>query len=68
MVTEGGNDSGIDGIYIGDAIGYEFPVLLFQGKYKFDLEKESNFLANSVLRVINAVASIFDPSKELLNF
>lgn len=66
LLTEGGNDVGVDAIYIGEVNDYEFPVIIFQGKYVFDLEKDSNFPANSILRVINAVSSIFDPSKPVL--
>lgn len=37
-LTEGGNDFGIDAIHIGDIEDGEFPVTLFQGKYKQKLE------------------------------
>ncbi|MDX2245707.1 MAG: hypothetical protein SF052_02955 [Bacteroidia bacterium] len=36
LVTEGGNDAGVDSIYIGDLNDYEFPVTIFQSKYVFD--------------------------------
>lgn len=65
IITEGGNDSGIDAIFIGDAIDFEFQVTVFQAKYKQDLENDFNFPANSVLRVVNAVTSIFDISKDV---
>ncbi|MFY7786812.1 MAG: hypothetical protein ACOVQA_02955, partial [Thermoflexibacteraceae bacterium] len=66
LLTEGGNDAGIDAIYIGDFNDYDFPVTLFQSKYVFDLEKESNFPANSVQKVVGAIGAIFDPSKQVL--
>jgi hypothetical protein len=66
LVTEGSNDAGIDAIYIGDFNDFEFPVTLFQGKYNFDLEKDSNFQANSVLRVVNSITALFDPAKPVL--
>lgn len=66
LISEGGNDSGIDAIYIGDTLNFDFQVTIFQAKYKTNLESEANFPANSVLRVVNAVASIFDPSKDVL--
>lgn len=66
LITEGGNDCGIDAIYIGDVSETEFTVILFQSKYKFDLENDSNFPANSIIRVIDAVKGIFDPSRDLL--
>jgi len=65
LLADGGDDAGIDAIYIGDTNDLELPVTIFQGKYVFDLEKESNFPANSVLRVINSIWSIFDPAKEV---
>lgn len=65
LITDGGNDAGVDAIYIGDTNGQELPVTIFQGKYVFDLEKDSNYPANSIIRVINSVGSIFDPTKDL---
>lgn len=65
MITDGGDDAGIDAIYIGDTNDLELPVTIFQGKYVFNLEKDSNYPANSVLRVINSIGSIFDPSKKV---
>lgn len=66
LLTEGGNDAGIDAIFIGDFNDYEFPVTLFQSKYVFDLEKDSNFPANSVQKVVGSIAALFDPSKPVL--
>ncbi len=66
LITEGGNDCGIDAMYIGDVSETEFTVFLFQSKYKFNLESDSNFPATSILRVIEGVKGIFDPSKDLL--
>jgi hypothetical protein len=65
LITDGGDDAGIDAIHIGDSNDLELPVTIFQGKYVFDLEKDSNYPANSVLRVINSINSIFDPSKQV---
>ena len=64
-ITEGGNDAGVDAIYIGDVAGYDFPVTLFQGKYAFDLSKDVNFPANAIQRVAGSISAIFDPSKLL---
>lgn len=66
LITEGGNDAGVDAIFIGDLNDFEFPVTIFQGKYVFDLDKDSNFPANSIQRVVGAIASIFDPYKPVL--
>ncbi|MDR1342425.1 MAG: AIPR family protein [Prevotellaceae bacterium] len=65
LITEGGNDAGVDAIYIGGVNGYDFSVTVFQGKYTFDLEKENNFPANAIQRVIGSIGAIFDPSKPI---
>ena len=65
LLTEGGQDAGIDAIFIGDFNDYEFPVTIFQGKYVFDLDKDSNFPANSVQRVASSIKAIFDPYMEV---
>jgi hypothetical protein len=63
LVTEGGNDAGVDAIYIGDTSDNDFPVVIFQGKYSFKLDTDSNFPANAVQRVIGSIGAIFDPNK-----
>ena len=65
LITEGGNDAGVDAIYVGDVNGYDFSVILFQGKYTFDLNKDTNFPANSIQRVIGSINAIFDPGKPI---
>ncbi|MFB5762244.1 AIPR family protein [Paenibacillus medicaginis] len=68
LLTEGGNDAGVDAVYIGDPDGdsVSFPVVIFQAKYKFGLENDANFPANSILRVVNAIKSIFNPNKDII--
>ncbi|MFD1885112.1 AIPR family protein [Paenibacillus wenxiniae] len=68
LLTDGGNDAGIDAIYIGDTDNdnVSFPVVIFQAKYTFDLTKDSNFPSNSVMRVTNAIKAIFNPEKDLI--
>ena len=65
LITEGSNDAGVDAIFIGDVNDYDFSVTIFQGKYGFNLNKESNFPANSIQRVIGSIGAIFDPSKPI---
>jgi hypothetical protein len=65
LITEGGNDAGVDAIYVGDIDDNDFSVIIFQGKYAFDLAKDNNFPANSVQRVISSIGAIFDPSKPI---
>lgn len=63
--TDGGNDAGVDGIYVQDVEDDEFCVTIFQGKYKKTLEGNSNFPENAVEKAINTVATLFDPSKNV---
>ena len=64
-ITDGGGDAGIDGLYIGDTNDYEFPVVLFQSKYHFNLEKEYNFPDNAVQKLINTVGVLFNPNRDV---
>ncbi len=43
-ITDGGDDAGIDGLFIGDTNDCEFAVVVFQSKYHFNLEKTILFL------------------------
>jgi len=65
ILTDGGGDAGIDSIYVGDTIDLELPVTIFQGKYKKNLEADSNFPANEVQKVINTIWTIFDRDKDI---
>lgn len=65
LITEGSNDAGIDAIYIGDPIDFDFPVYIFQGKYKFKPDSDFNFPANDVNRVVQTVSAMFDPHKSV---
>lgn len=65
MITEGGEDAGIDGLHVSEIQDDEFTVSIFQGKYKQSLEGDANFPENSVIRVINTVGALFDPDKPL---
>ena len=65
IITEGSNDAGVDAIFIGEIIDYNFSVTIFQGKYGFDLNRDNNFPANSIQRVIGSIAAIFDPCKPI---
>lgn len=66
LLTEGGNDAGVDGLHIGEMDDGEFTVSLFQGKYKInDLNGTSNFPENGVQKAVNTIATLFDPSKQI---
>lgn len=63
--TDGGNDAGVDGLYMQDIEDDEFCVTIFQGKYQKKLEGNSNFQENAVEKAVNTVATLFDPSKNV---
>ncbi len=64
-LTEGGGDFGIDALHLTEDIDGEFSVTLFQGKYKADLQGQSEFPESGVNAMINAVRYIFDPNATL---
>lgn len=64
-LTEGSADFGVDAMHLTEEIDGEFGVTLFQGKYKNNLEGTSNFEANGINALINAIWHIFDPAAEL---
>ena len=67
LLTEGGNDAGVDGLHIGEIEDDEFYVTLFQGKYRVkDLEGQSNFPENSVQKVVDTVGVLFDPYRAVV--
>src|SRR5690606_9063094 len=65
LLTDGGGDAGIDAIYVGDTSDLELPVTIFQGKYKQNLEVDSNFPASEVQKVVNTIWTIFDVDKDI---
>ncbi|MBW2709432.1 MAG: abortive phage resistance protein, partial [Deltaproteobacteria bacterium] len=66
LLTEGGNDAGVDGIHISEVDDGEFAVTIFQGKYKVkDLRGVANFPENGVRKSVNTVATLFDPAKKV---
>lgn len=66
LITEGGNDAGVDGLHIGEVEDGEFLVTVFQGKYKINnLDGTANFPENGVQKAVNTVQVLFDPAKEI---
>ncbi|TVR57777.1 MAG: abortive phage resistance protein [Candidatus Competibacteraceae bacterium] len=66
LLTEGGNDAGVDGLHIGEIEDGEFLVTVFQGKYKINnLDGTANFPENGVQKAVNTVQTLFDPAKEI---
>ncbi|WP_018403232.1 AIPR family protein [Marinobacter gelidimuriae] len=64
-LTEGGGDFGVDAIHLTEEVDGEFFVTILQGKYSRKLEGNSNFPANGIEDMINAIRHIFDPRAEL---
>ena len=66
LLTEGGEDSGVDGLHVEEVWGDGFLVTIFQGKYNFDnLDGKDNFPENGVQKTINTLQVLFDPSKKV---
>jgi hypothetical protein len=63
-INDGGNDGGFDASYLLQPIDGSFNVTLFQAKYTRNLEKESNFPENEIIKSINTIKNIFDPSRQ----
>ena len=64
MLTDGGNDAGVDGLYMSDVENGDFFVAIFQGKYKVnDLRGTANFPENGVHTALNAARVLFDPDR-----
>ena len=66
LITEGGNDAGVDGLHIGEVDDGEFLVTIFQGKYKIkDLNGDANFPENGVQKAVDTVQALFDPYRKV---
>lgn len=66
LLTDGGNDAGVDGLHIGDIEEGDFLVTLFQGKYRVkDLSGEANFPENGVRTALQTIQVLFDPNREV---
>ena len=66
LLTEGGNDAGVDGLHIGEVEDGEFLVTIFQGKYKIkDLDGQANFPETGVRSALNTVQVLFDPYRSV---
>lgn len=62
-LTDGGNDFGVDALYLGEEKDNEFVVTLFQAKYVHkNLDGNSNFPEGGVEAAVGAVRYLFDPN------
>ena len=66
LLTDGGNDAGVDGLYIGDVEEGDFVVTVFQGKYKVrDLRGTANFPENGLQASLRTIEVLFDPYRNV---
>lgn len=66
LLTDGGNDFGVDGLHVGEENDGEFCVSIFQAKYKVnDLSGTANFPENAIQKAITTVTALFDPRKAI---
>ena len=66
LLTEGGNDAGVDGLHMGEVEDGEFLVTIFQGKYKVkDLDGDANFPENGLQKAVDTVQVLFDPYRKV---
>ena len=67
LLTDGGNDAGVDGIHLGEVEAGGFLVTIFQGKYKIgDYDGKANFPENGVRQAVNTVQILFDPFRKIV--
>ncbi|NES23390.1 MAG: AIPR family protein, partial [Symploca sp. SIO3E6] len=64
-LTVGSGDFGVDAMHISEEYDGEFTVSLFQAKYKNNLEGNSNFPAEGIDSLINAIKYLFNPTAQL---
>jgi hypothetical protein len=64
-LVDGGNDFGIDAIYYDAPVDGEFSVTIIQGKYKKNLSGDANFPENGIIKMIDAIGALFDPSRDV---
>ncbi|MBL4682955.1 MAG: AIPR family protein [Nannocystaceae bacterium] len=65
LVTDGGNDGGIDALAVGAVQDAEFVVTLVQTKYKRKQDGRSKFPASEIPKIASTVAALFDPDSQL---
>ena len=62
-IVDGGNDFGVDALYFASPDDGELHITLIQGKYKKDLHGDSAFPENAIIKIIDAIGTLFDPAK-----
>ena len=62
-IVDGSQDFGVDALYFDSPEDGELHITLIQGKYGSDLRGRSAFSENAIVKMIDAVGSLFDPEK-----
>ncbi|QEY24652.1 AIPR family protein [Neisseria animalis] len=64
-IVDGGQDFGVDAIYVSSPEESELPITIIQAKYTQNLAGNSNFPENGIKDMLNALRYLFDPYIEL---
>ena len=62
-IVDGGNDFGIDVLYFEPPDQGELEIGLIQGKYGANLAGDASFPESAIIRMIDAIGSLFDPGR-----
>ena len=62
-IVDGGNDFGIDVLCFEPPDQGELEIGLIQGKYRTNLDGDAAFPESAIIRMIDAIASLFDPGR-----
>ena len=64
-LVDGGQDFGIDAIYVNEPEEHELPITIIQAKYTNNLKGDSNFPESGIKEMLNALRYLFDPYAQL---
>lgn len=64
-IVDGGNDFGVDAIWFEPPNEGEIKIALIQSKYKSNLDGFSAFPEDGIIKMIEAIDALFDPSVEV---
>lgn len=60
-LVDGGQDFGIDAIFVSEPEEHELPITIIQAKYTNNLKGDSNFPESGINGMLNALRYLFDP-------
>ncbi len=62
-IVDGGNDFGVDVLWFEPPLQGELTISLVQGKYRTKLDGDASFPENGIVKMIDAIAALFDPER-----